>query len=88
MSKSPSRKSKLKQLHKEMMLANDAVTWRLIYPKYYCPTRWIGITRCLKAILAAGPLLEEYADELAAQGFRPARQEENDEDEDLPLHHK
>ena len=38
-SKSPSKKSKLKSLYKEMMLLQQVVTWRLVYPKYYCPTR-------------------------------------------------
>lgn len=79
-SKSPSRKSKLKQLHKEMALVNDVVTWRLIYPKYYCPTRWIGIARCLKSILAAGPLLEQYVDSLVRAGFRPVREQEEEEE--------
>lgn len=84
-SKSPSRKSKLKQLHKEMVLLNDVVTWRLIYPKYYCPTRWIGIARCLRSIIAAAPLLETYADSLVTEGFRPVREEsEDEEDAHLP----
>ena len=72
-SKSPSRKSALKQLHKEMELLQEVVTWRMCYPKYFCPTRWVGISRCLKSILVAAPLLEEYADSLVRNGFRPDR---------------
>ena len=45
----------------------------MFYPKYYCPTWWIGIARCLQSLHAAGPLLEAYADSLVTQGFRPDR---------------
>ena len=81
--KSPRRKAQLKSLHKEMTLLNNVVTWRMCYPKYYCPTRWIGISRCLESILAAGPLLEEYCDNLVTAGFRPAR-DDDDEEEVIP----
>ena len=40
--KSHARKSVLKSLHTEMQLLQDTVTWRMLYPKYYCPTRWLG----------------------------------------------
>lgn len=80
-SKSPSRKSALKKLHKEMELLQDVVTWRMVYPKYYCPTRWLGISRALKSILAAQDLLESYVDTLVDDGFRPYR----GEDEDPPV---
>ena len=72
-SKSPSRKSKLKQLHKEMELLQEIVTWRMWYPKCYCPTQWIGIARCLQSLLAVGPRLEAYTGSLVTQGFRPDR---------------
>ena len=100
-SKSPSRKAELKELHKEMELLHDVVTWRMIYPKYYCPTRWIGMVRCLKSILGAGILLEKYADKLKDEGWRPdrrtrdvdpppdaehARLDEDDDDGDERVH--
>ena len=44
---------------------------------------WDGIARCLQSILAAGPLLETYADNLVTQGFRPCR-DETDEPADEP----
>ena len=76
-SKSPSRKSKLKSLHAQMALVNDVVTWKMVYPKYYCPTRWLGISRALKSILASAPLLLQYTDGLMRQGFRPDRRNDN-----------
>ena len=75
-SKSRSRKSKLKTLHKTMKLLREVVTWRMVFPKYYCPTSWIGISRCLKSIICAVPLLENYVDTLVTAGFRPARDED------------
>ena len=76
-SKSPSRKSKLKAVHARMMLVHDVVNWKMVYPKYYCPTRWLGISRALKAILDATPLLEEYVDSLVHDGFRPDRRNDD-----------
>ena len=72
-SKSPSRKSALKSLHKEMELLNDVVTWRMVYPKYYCPTRWLGISRALKSLLAVADLLDVYVEKLVVDGYRPFR---------------
>ena len=79
-SKSPSRKSALKKLHKDMMLLEDVVTWRMVYPRYYCPTRWLGIEKALTSLLAVADLLDLYADDLVDKGFRPYR----GEDEDVP----
>ena len=72
-SNSPSKKSKLKSLYNEMKLLGQIVTWRLVYPKYYCPTRWLGIKRALKAILTIVDLLLAYAQTLLDQGYRPDR---------------
>ena len=77
-SKSPKRKASLKHLHKEMEMLRDVVTWRMVYPKYYCPTRWLGILRALKAILTSSELLEAYVDQLMTEGFRPDRGEPDD----------
>ena len=71
--KSPSKKSKLKALYKEMQLVQQVATWRLVYPKYYCPTRWLGITRALKAILTSRELLLAYSQVLVDQGYGPDR---------------
>ena len=71
--KSPSRKAKLKALHKQMQLLRDVVTWRFVYPKYYCPTRWLGILRAVKSINASSDLLVEYAETLQEEGLRPDR---------------
>ena len=49
------------------------MTWRMCFSKYYCPTRWVGIARCLNSILKASELLEVYADSLVTKGFRPDR---------------
>ena len=76
-SKSPSRKSKLKSLHAKMSLLQSVVTWKMVYPKYYCPTRWIGIKSALQSILAAVTLLESYVDGLVRDGFRPDREKDN-----------
>ena len=78
--KSPTRKAQLKELHKTMEMLNDVITWRMIYPKYYCPTRWIGIARCLRSILEAEKLLEEYTDKLVEDGWLPDRRD----DDELP----
>ena len=56
-----------------MELLQEIVTWRMWYPKYYCPTQWIGIARCLQSLLAVGPRLEAYTGSLVTQGFRPDR---------------
>ena len=42
-SKSPARKSKFASLSEELTLLGNVVTWKMVYPKYYCPTRWVGI---------------------------------------------
>ena len=36
-SKSPARKTKFASLSEEMELLGRVVTWKLVYPKYYCP---------------------------------------------------
>ena len=83
-SKSPSRKSALKSLHTEMELLRGVVTWRMVYPKYYCPTRWLGISRALSAILRVADLLDEYAERLLADGFRPYRPYRKEDEDDHP----
>ena len=70
-SNSPSKKSKLKALYNAMKLLGRIVTWRLVYPKYYCPTRWLGIIQALKAILTILDLLLAYVQTLSEQGYRP-----------------
>ena len=72
-SKSPARKAKLKRLHKDMQLLRDTVTWKMMFPKYYCPTRWLGIHRAVLSIISAGDLLEEYTDRLLQGGMLPQR---------------
>ena len=52
-SKSPGRKAALRRLHTTMELLGRVVTWRMTLPKYYCPTRWLGLHRALQSILAA-----------------------------------
>ena len=77
-SKSPARKSSLKKLHTQMQLLNNFCTWRMVYPKYYCPTRWIGLYNCLESILKVEDLLCHYVDKLVDDGYKPFRAEEED----------
>ena len=73
-SKSPGRKNALKRLHKAMRMLRRVVTWRMVYPRYYCPTRWLGLHQALLSILAAWDLLLIYADNLVTEdGYRPDR---------------
>ena len=83
-SKSPARKAKLRSLHKQMKLVRDTVTWKMLYPKYYCPTRWLGIHRSVLSIISAGDLLEEYTDTLERDGWRPRRESIPDHVDVLP----
>ena len=73
-SKSPSRKIALKSLHKQMqLLQKSAVTWRMCYPKYYCPTRWIGLYNALRSINNVQDLLHHYVDKFLTDGYLPYR---------------
>ena len=73
-SKSPGRKNALKRLHKVMQTLRAAVTWRMVYPRYYCPTRWLGLHQALMSILNSWDLLVIYANELVTEdGYRPDR---------------
>lgn len=81
-SKSPGRKHSLRELHKVMCVLRNVVTWRLVLPKYYCPTRWLGIHRALEALVAVWPLMEEYAADLMSKGYRPDRRTKEDDDEE------
>ena len=45
----------------------------MVYPKYYCPTRWIGILEALKSIVNASDLHKAYCRSLIDQGYRPDR---------------
>ena len=72
-SKSPSRKAKFAALSDEMILLGRVVTWKIVYPKYYCPTRWVGICTALSSIVASSDLHREYARQLVNDGYRPDR---------------
>ena len=63
-------------------MLREVVTWRMTLPKYYCPTRWLGLHRALQSILAVWDLLETYAQTLREKGYRPDRRSAVDEDED------
>ena len=78
-SKSPGRKNALKKLHETISVLREKVTWRMVYPKYYCPTRWLGMHRALGAIVGVWPLLQEYAADLVTNGYRPDRRRGEDE---------
>ena len=85
-SKSHSRKAKFASLSEELMLIGRVVTWKMVYPKYYCPTRWVGICTALSSIVGGSDLHEEYASELVADGYLPDRSQgmEAEDDDDLP----
>lgn len=72
-SKSPGRKNALTRLHKTMQTLQQACTWRLVYPKYYCPTRWLGLYKAVVSILKCWDLLVVYANDLIEQGYLPDR---------------
>ena len=72
-SKSPARKQKFKVLGEEMELLQRVVTWKMVYPKYYCPTRWVGIITALSSITKASALHKEYCRGLVTTGFLPDR---------------
>ena len=80
-SKSPHRKSQLKALHRTMELLQEVVTWRMCYPKYYCPTRWIGLYNALTSILKVLDLLQVYVDKLVTDGYLPLRRPEPEPEE-------
>ena len=80
-SKSPQRKSALKSLHVTMLLLRQVVTWRMCFPKYYCPTRWIGLHMALVAYLRCGDLLKIYVERLVTDGHRPYRVPQDEPDE-------
>ena len=73
-SKSPARKTKFANLSKEMELLGRVVTWKMVYPRYYCPTRWVGICCALASIVGAADLHQEYCKHLIERGFRPDRE--------------
>ena len=75
-SRSPSRKSSLKSLHSRMSLLRRVVTWKMCYPKYYCPTRWIGLATALHSYLNVQDLLLIYVDNLVDSGYLPYRKPE------------
>ena len=77
-SRSPGRQAKLKKVHTQMKILREVVTWTLTYPKYYAPTRWLGIRRALLSILQGRDLLVEYTRQLQVDGFRPDRRSYND----------
>ena len=54
----------------------------MLYPKYYCPTRWIGIVKCLRSTLLSLTLLEAYVDKLVEDGWRPDRGTPDEEPEE------
>ena len=99
-SKSPARKTKFAALSEEMELLGRVVTWKLVYPKYYCPTRWVGIVTALTSICNASDLHQEYCRTLIAEGYAPdrdttdvepdkaehARVDEVDEDDSVRFH--
>lgn len=72
-SKSPARKSKFAALSEEMTLLGRVVSWKMVYPKYYCPTRWVGIATALASIVGAADLHREYCRYLIASGYLPDR---------------
>ena len=82
-SKSPARKSKFAMLSEEMQLLGRVVTWKLVYPKYYCPTRWVGIVTALTSICNAIELHQEYCRCLIEQGFAPDRETTDVEPEEV-----
>ena len=56
--------------------------WKLIYPKYYCSTRWTGIhTSCLSIVNAMGPLTA-LKDRLIRDGYGHPHDDDDDEEED------
>ena len=73
-SKSPARKSKFASLSEELTLLGNVVTWKMVYPKYYCPTRWVGICTALASIVGASDLHVEYCKHLMDEGFVPCRE--------------
>ena len=73
-SKSPARKTKFANLSDEMELLGRVVTWKMVYPQYYCPTRWVGMCCALASIVGAADLHQEYCKHLIAKGFRPDRE--------------
>ena len=73
-SKSPARKTKFAHLSDEMELLGRVVTWKMVYPRYYCPTRWVGICTALSSIVGAADLHQEYCIHLIDQGFLPDRE--------------
>ena len=57
-----------------MAAIRQNVTWRLVYPRYYCPTRWLGLHQALLSILNCWDLLTIYVGTLQDDhGFRPDR---------------
>ena len=61
-----------------MKMLHDVVTWRMVFPKYHCPTRWIGILVALISALVSEDLLFSYTDKLVQDGFRPDRGKPDD----------
>ena len=61
-----------------MQMLHDVVTWRMVFPKYYCPTRWLGILVALISFMYAQDLLLLYTDKLVEDGFRPDRGKPDD----------
>ena len=51
----------------------------MVLPKYYCPTRWLGLLRATESIVSVWPLLVEYANLLVNQGYRPDRRSDVDD---------
>ena len=71
--KSPARKTKFASLSEEMSLLDNVVTWKMVYPKYYCPTRWVGICTALASIVGASDLHVAYCKHLMDEDFVPCR---------------
>lgn len=69
-SRSPGRKAALRKVHRDMLMVRQTVTWKLTYPKYYAPTRWLGIRRALVSILNSRELLVAYTEELRTSQCR------------------
>ena len=59
-----------------MSLLRRVVTWKMCYPKYYCPTRWIGLATALHSYLNVQDLLLIYVDNLVDSGYLPYRKPE------------
>ena len=59
-------------------MIHDVVTWRFTFPKYHCPTRWIGVLVALLSSLVSEDLLLTYTDKLVEDGFRPDRGKPDD----------